>query len=153
MSRSLAWILAQNDYRLKMIIGCKIWLTVRTLFIALTVIKTWYYPASNYMSKVNNRNNRTRFEICSKLTIKTPERRQIYDPFKYLWWNVFAKLSIRGFNPLIVSGMFQPLLACYGLLRVVSFLTSNDFTECFDEQIYYESTSCRFYYKGLQVPL
>ena len=27
------------------------------------------------MFKVNNRNNRTRCEICSKLTIKTPERR------------------------------------------------------------------------------
>ena len=27
------------------------------------------------MFKVNNRNDRTRCEICSKLTIKTPERR------------------------------------------------------------------------------
>ena len=27
------------------------------------------------MFKVNNRNTRTMFEICSKLTIKTPERR------------------------------------------------------------------------------
>ena len=33
-------------------------------------------PAGNYMFKVNNRNSRTRCEICSKLTIKTPERRQ-----------------------------------------------------------------------------
>ena len=30
----------------------------------------------NYMFKVNNRNNKTRCKICSKLTIKTPERRQ-----------------------------------------------------------------------------
>ena len=29
------------------------------------------------MFKVSNRNNRTRFEICSKLTIKTPERNQL----------------------------------------------------------------------------
>ena len=35
-----------------------------------------YSPAGNYMFKVNNRNTRTRCEICSKLTIKTPERRQ-----------------------------------------------------------------------------
>ena len=28
----------------------------------------------NHMFKVNNRNTRTRCEICSKLTIKTPER-------------------------------------------------------------------------------
>ena len=31
--------------------------------------------ADNYMFKVNNRNPRTRYEICSKLIIKTPERR------------------------------------------------------------------------------
>ena len=34
------------------------------------------YPAGNCMFKVNNRNTRTRCEICSKLTIKTPERRR-----------------------------------------------------------------------------
>ena len=33
------------------------------------------YPAGSYMFKVNNRNTRTRCEICSKLTIKTLERR------------------------------------------------------------------------------
>ena len=33
-------------------------------------------PAGNYMFKVKNRNTRIRCEICSKLTIKTPERRQ-----------------------------------------------------------------------------
>ena len=32
-------------------------------------------PTGNYMFKVNNRNPRTRCEICSKLTIKIPERR------------------------------------------------------------------------------
>ena len=32
-------------------------------------------PSSNYMFKVNNQNARTRCEICSKFTIKTPERR------------------------------------------------------------------------------
>ena len=30
------------------------------------------------MFKVNNKNTRTRSEICSKLTMKTPERRQSY---------------------------------------------------------------------------
>ena len=37
-------------------------------------------PAGNYMFKVNNRNNRTRCEICSKLTMKIPERRQWLKP-------------------------------------------------------------------------
>ena len=32
-------------------------------------------PVDIYLLKVNNRNTRTRCEICSKLTIKTPERR------------------------------------------------------------------------------
>ena len=31
--------------------------------------------ANIYLFKVNNRNNRKRGEICSQLTIKTPERR------------------------------------------------------------------------------
>ena len=33
-------------------------------------------PVCNYMFKVNNRNTRARCEICSILTIKTPERRR-----------------------------------------------------------------------------
>ena len=33
-------------------------------------------PAGIYLLKVNNRNARTSCEKCSKLTIKTPERRQ-----------------------------------------------------------------------------
>ena len=34
-----------------------------------------FYPTGNYMFTVNNRNAKTRCRICSKLTIKTPERR------------------------------------------------------------------------------
>ena len=36
-----------------------------------------YFLAGIYLLKVNNRNTRTRYEICSKLTIKTPEREHI----------------------------------------------------------------------------
>ena len=36
-----------------------------------------WLPAGINMFKVNNRNTRTICEICSKLTIKTPERRQM----------------------------------------------------------------------------
>ena len=35
----------------------------------------WMYPAGIYWLKVNNRNTRTECEVCSKLRIKTPERR------------------------------------------------------------------------------
>ena len=37
--------------------------------------QTSMIPAGIYSLKVNNRNNRTGCEICSKLTVKTPERR------------------------------------------------------------------------------
>ena len=33
------------------------------------------YPANIYLFQFNNRNTRKKFEICSKLTMKTPERR------------------------------------------------------------------------------
>ena len=42
--------------------------------LAVSLIKR--NPAGSYMFKVNNRNTRTRYEICSKLTIKIPARRQ-----------------------------------------------------------------------------
>ena len=35
------------------------------------------YPASIYLLKVNNKSTRTKLEICSKLTTKTPEQRQV----------------------------------------------------------------------------
>ena len=33
-----------------------------------------YAPANIYLFKVNNKNIRKRYEICSKLSIKTPEK-------------------------------------------------------------------------------
>ena len=35
-------------------------------------------PAGIYLLKVNNRNTRTRCEICSKFTIKTPENQHLH---------------------------------------------------------------------------
>ena len=45
------------------------------------------FPADNYMFKVNNRNTRTRCEISSKLTIKTPEGPSSLDVFGGNFWN------------------------------------------------------------------
>ena len=43
------------------------------------LLRRWQvYPAGNYMFKVNNRNTRTRCEICSKLTISIPEQRNMF---------------------------------------------------------------------------
>ena len=49
-------------------------------------------PVDNYMFKVNNRNTRTRCGICSKLTIKTPERRSIILVYLLLTLNIFHTL-------------------------------------------------------------
>ena len=48
------------------------------------------------MFKVNNRNTRTRCEICSKLTIATPERRHriLWNTFRW----VIAEVLCHGFN-------------------------------------------------------
>ena len=35
-------------------------------------------PSSIYLLKVNNRNTRASCEICSELTVKTPERRHCF---------------------------------------------------------------------------
>ena len=43
---------------------------------SIAIVLIVFVPVGNYMLKVNNRNTRTRYEICSKLTIKTPERCQ-----------------------------------------------------------------------------
>ena len=52
-------------------------------------------PAGNYMFKVNNRNTRTRCEICSKLTIKTPERRYCENGKDSEW---FEQLNEKAFS-------------------------------------------------------
>ena len=46
---------------------------VLTVTFVLFIIVLLYIPAGIYLLKVNNRSTRTRCEICSKLTIKTPE--------------------------------------------------------------------------------
>ena len=49
-------------------------------------------PAGNYMFKVNNRNTRTRCEICWKLTIKIPEATGVVLVSFLLTLNIFHTL-------------------------------------------------------------
>ena len=44
-------------------------------YVSYKVKPSLNYPAAIYLLKVNTRNTRTRCEMCSKLTIKAPERR------------------------------------------------------------------------------
>ena len=69
----------------------------KILLISLTQNK---YPAGIYLLKVNNRKTRARFETCSKLTIKTPERRHwchfgvFTVNFEHIWHLVLVLLLL-----------------------------------------------------------
>ena len=57
------------------------WESFLRLFRYQVVKKSWLracnsHASRNYLLKVNNRNTRTRCEICSKLTLKIPKQRQ-----------------------------------------------------------------------------
>ena len=60
-------------------------------------------PAGNYMFKVNNRNTRTRCEICSKLTIKTPEQRHLRLKVKSWWSTTFLLHSVIISSPHVLN--------------------------------------------------
>ena len=50
------------------------------------------YPVGNFMFKINNKNTRARCEICSKLTVKTPERRRVVLVSLWLTLNIIHTL-------------------------------------------------------------
>ena len=56
-------------------------------------------PANIYLWKANNRNTRKRWEICSKWTIKTPERRHYF----WAYFIPFSGVSIVEFEQVNVS--------------------------------------------------
>ena len=49
-------------------------LVLVTLLVSDIFLQLNSFPAGIYLLKVNNKNTRIQYEICSKLTIKTPER-------------------------------------------------------------------------------
>ena len=93
-------------------------------------------PASIYLLKVNNRNTRTRCEICSKLTIKTPERRHWH------WSRVFI------FNFEHISH----LVLLYLLLTLNMYLPAGNVQTNISELVYWNSrirrsTTCLCYFQ------
>ena len=88
-------------------------------------------PAGNYLLKFLIRNTRTRYEICSKLTIKTPERRGVVLVYLLLILNIFHTL----FYFSVIS--FEHLIACWDQTEIFCgkgyrLLTIN----CFPKRIY-----------------
>ena len=73
---------------------------------------------SNCTFKLNNINTRTRCEICSNLTIKTPERRQwrcsgaFIVNFEHISYLVLVFLSIVNFEQVNTSWVFCHLQKC-----------------------------------------
>ena len=93
--------------------------------------KKWFFftknspgPVDIYLLKVNNRNTRTRSEICSKLTIKTPERRHCmcYSDFWKPWW----VLIFTTYRPISVFLCFSKILERIIYNRVYDFLSENN---------------------------
>ena len=80
---SLATLLKKNSMTGVFFVNI-LWIFLEILFYRTPINGSFWTPdplskihlAGNNMFKVNNRNTRTRYEICSKLTTKTLERRQ-----------------------------------------------------------------------------
>ena len=53
-----------------------------------------YDPDGIYVLKTNNRDTRTRCEICSKLTIKTLEQRHWSRSGVFIWTQMFSLLLL-----------------------------------------------------------
>ena len=64
-------------------------------------IQKCMYPAGNYMIKVNNRNTRKRWEICSKLPIKIPEWRPVLS--ENVRNQTFPKGVLRHFGVFLIN--------------------------------------------------
>ena len=83
-SNSLVFDMDETDFKredLKVQLGQFYSIVLKTQIVNGCFCRDAYFrknasdPAGIYLIKVNNRNTRTRCEICSKLIIKTPERR------------------------------------------------------------------------------
>ena len=63
------------------------------------------YQTGIYLSKVNNGNTRTRCEICSNLTVKIPERRQLrlFGVLTFNIFHTFFSVSIVNFEHVIAG--------------------------------------------------
>ena len=67
----------------------------------LTHLRQIFFPTNIYLVKVNNRNTKKKCEICSKLTIKTPERYGVFlGDFEHIYFTPFSSVFIIDFEQL-----------------------------------------------------
>ena len=65
----------------------------------------FHFPTNICLLKVSNRNTRTRWKVCSKLTLKIPERRHWHRSGIFIVWSYFtpcSSVSIVNFEYVIV---------------------------------------------------
>ena len=78
------------------------WMPLLTLFRILFPGYINSHPPAIYLFSVINGNTRTTSDICSKLIIKTQERRQwrhtLFCFFRYLWTDIFPSTFLQSVN-------------------------------------------------------
>ena len=106
------------------------------------------HPAGIYLLIVNNRNTRARCKICSKLTIKTPKRRQwrcagvFIINFERIWTSIyqmgkgsifiyFNLLEIFGLQKLLNSPNMKCNIWWWSLQPTIDKVKANMFQCCF----------------------
>ena len=98
-------------------------------------------PSGNYMFTLDNRNTITRCVICSKLTIKTPERRQWLLPTNCLSeFDFLVGLALKGSNTKL------PEIPGVHLIKLIRMPGWADFgvTQWFESETLY----CEFHIRG-----
>ena len=120
--------------------------SVTPYFVLLEIVDMTFTamdPSSNYMFKVNNKNARTRCEICSKFTIKTPARRHwcrsgVFVVNFELFFIPCSSVSIVNFQQLVVEAYIfintiqMQVRFPFGSSKIFHVAFKTSFTTCFE---------------------
>ena len=127
----------------------------------MNVSTTFFSSASNfpfhtgniYLFKVSNRNTRKIYEICSKLTIKTPERRQRHRSsvfvvnFEYIS-RLFLVYLLLTLNKYVLAGMCIEHTWIYKInwqiltTKVINTCFLNKYQKTFNPCFHWDSWTC-----------
>ena len=92
-------------------------------FVAFAIENIGINPAGDYMFKVNNKDTRTRCEMCSKLTMKTPEQNEttvFIVNFEYIS-HLFLEFQLFILNKLMLAGCICGKYSCSSILFPLAF--------------------------------
>ena len=93
------------------------WLTLFSIYRFRILWLTWTYPADIYLFKVNNRNCWTGWELCLKLTIKTPNFEQFSHNRPYNFGTFYGNFSQSSIKYLSKCRLKYFQLFCYCQVR------------------------------------